>query len=56
LFTLNSLFDAMPLGLSEKLKSLFLMIRPILNYGCAILGFYRAPDVEEVNDKLLEQN
>jgi hypothetical protein len=56
LFTLNSLFDAMPLGLSVKLKLLFLMILPISNYRCAIWGFYRAPDVEKVNIKFLKQN
>jgi hypothetical protein len=46
----------MPLGLSEKLKLLFLMILPILNYGFANWGFYRAPDVEELYIKLLDQN
>jgi hypothetical protein len=50
LFALNSLFEAVPLGISEKLKLFDSMILPILNYGCEIWRFHKAPDMEKVSD------
>jgi hypothetical protein len=55
LFTLNSLFDVVPVALSEKLKLFDSMILPILNYGCEIWGFHNSPDIEKVYVKFLKQ-
>ena len=51
LFSLNSLFNVVPLELSEKIKLFDTMIAPILNYGSEIWGFHNAPDIERVHIK-----
>ena len=55
LFSLNSLFDVVPLEISEKVKLFDTMVAPILNYGCEIWGFHNAPDIERVHIKFLKQ-
>jgi hypothetical protein len=55
LFSLNSLFDSMPLGITEKIKLFDSMISPILLYGSEIWGFHKAADIERVHLKFLKQ-
>jgi hypothetical protein len=55
IFTLNSLFDVVPLGVNENIKLFDSMTVPILNYGCEIWGFHKAPDIERVYIKFCKQ-
>ena len=55
LFSLNSLFNIVPLEISEKLKLFDVMVAPILNYGSEIWGFHNAPDIERVHINFLKQ-
>ena len=54
-FSLNALFDTLPLQNSEKIKLFDMMVLPILNYGSEIWGFHKAPDIERVYLKFLKQ-
>ena len=55
LFSLNSLFEAVSLDVTEKLKLFDTMILPILNYGSEVLGFHSGPDIERVHLKFMKQ-
>lgn len=55
LFSLNSLFDLLPLHIPEKLKLFESMVMPILLYGSEVWGFHKAPDTERVYLKFLKQ-
>ena len=55
IFSLNSLFDKLPLKISEKMKLFQSMIIPIFNYGSEIWGFHKGPDIEKVHLKFLKQ-
>ena len=54
LYSLNSLFDNISLDISDKIKLFDSMISSILNYGCEIWGFHKAPDVERIHLKFLK--
>lgn len=56
LFTLDSVFDVVPLALSEKLKLFDAMILPILNNGYEVWGFHNAPDIEKAYTRFLKQD
>ena len=55
IYSLHSLFDVVPLQISEKLKLFDSMIMPILNYGAEVWGLHKAPDIEKVYLKFLKQ-
>ncbi len=55
LFSLNSLFDKIKLSVPDKMYLFDAMVSPILNYGCEIWGFHRAPDIEKVHLRFLKQ-
>ena len=55
LFSLNSLFDRISLGITEKLKLFDSMVMPILNYGTEVWGIHKGPDIERVYLKFLKQ-
>lgn len=55
LFSLNSLFDIVPLHVNEKIKLFDSMVAPILNYGSELWGFHTAPEIERVHTKFLKQ-
>lgn len=46
LFSLNSLFDVLPLHITEKIRLFDSMVAPILNYGAEVWGFHAAPEIE----------
>lgn len=55
MYSLNSLFDKVPMDISEKLQLFDVMVLPILNYGSEIWGFHKAPDIERLHTKFLKQ-
>ena len=55
LYSLNSLFDTIPLDISEKIKLFDSMVSPILSYGSEVWGFHISPDIENVHIKFLKQ-
>ena len=55
LFSLNSLFYTVSLGIEEKIKLFKSMINPIMNYGCEVWGFHKGQDIERLHLKFLKQ-
>jgi hypothetical protein len=49
LFSLNGLFDVMPLAITEKVKLFDTMVSPILSYSSEIWGFHSSPNIENVH-------
>jgi len=56
LYSLNSLFDYMPLDISDRLKLFDSLVSPILNYSSEVWGFHLAGDVENIHLKFLKRN
>ena len=55
LFSLNSLFDMVSLGIEEKIKLFESMINPIMNYGCEVWGFHKGKNIKRLHLKFLKQ-
>ena len=55
LFSLNSLFDTVSLGIEEKITLFESMINPIMNYACEVWGFHKGQDIERLHLKFLKQ-
>ena len=53
LYSLNSLFDKISLGVNEKIRLFDAMILPILTYGSEVWGFHKSPDIERIYLKFL---
>ena len=51
---MNSLFEAVSLDITEKLKLFDTMVLPILNYGSEVWGFHPGPDAERIHLKFMK--
>jgi hypothetical protein len=54
MYSLNSLFEKVPMHITDKIKLFDSMVKPILMYGSEIWGFHKSPDVERVYLKFLK--